>query len=60
METGMVALASAPGTFNLLPLFVRSLEKLTKLIDEEMRAIRCQKISMPSLHDAAIWKSTGS
>ncbi|OWA51430.1 putative proline--tRNA ligase, mitochondrial [Hypsibius exemplaris] len=58
LETGMVSPGSAPGTFNLHPLFMRSVEKLTKLIDDELRTIRCQKISLPSLQDASMWKST--
>ena len=57
--SGMISPASSPGTFHLLPMFMRSLEKLTRIIDQELRAVGCQKLSMPALQDASIWKSSG-
>ncbi|XP_052256707.1 probable proline--tRNA ligase, mitochondrial isoform X2 [Dreissena polymorpha] len=47
------------GAFYYLPLGLRALEKLTKVIDQEMQAIGAQKISMPTMISAALWKKTG-
>lgn len=47
------------GGFNLLPLGQRVYEKLVKIIDEEMEAIGCQKMSMTTLAPASLWKKTG-
>lgn len=38
---------------------LRALEKLTRLIDEEMQNIGAQKIAMPSMVKSALWKKTG-
>lgn len=48
-----------PGGFHLLPLGQRALDKLIKVIDEELEAIGAQKISMPSLAPAKLWMKTG-
>lgn len=47
------------GSFYYLPFAVRSLEKLVRLIDEEMQDIGAQKISMPTLILGSLWKQTG-
>ncbi|KAL4236757.1 prolyl-tRNA synthetase [Mactra antiquata] len=47
------------GAYNYLPLGLRALEKLTRLIDEEMQNIGAQKIAMPSMIKASLWKRTG-
>ncbi|XP_052775449.1 probable proline--tRNA ligase, mitochondrial [Mya arenaria] len=47
------------GAFYYLPLGLRALEKLTRLIDEELQSIGAQKISMPTMVTAALWKKTG-
>lgn len=48
-----------PGAFYYLPLGLRALEKLIKLIDEEMQAIGGQKIAMPTMVKSSLWKQTG-
>lgn len=55
---GIVRQAS-PGIFTLAPLGVRSLEKLVKLVDEEMRNVGCQKLQLPILTAGSLWKTTG-
>ena len=50
---------SCPGVYHLLPLGLRSLEKLVALIDSEMKAIGGAKMAMPILTPAALWKKTG-
>ena len=50
---------SCPGVYHLLPLALRSLEKLVALIDSEMKAIGAAKMAMPILTPATLWKKTG-
>jgi prolyl-tRNA synthetase len=50
---------SSPGSFILMPMAVRSLEKLVKLIDQEMKLIGAQKIIMPSLIPTSLLKKSG-
>ena len=38
---------------------IRSLEKLVRLIDEEMQDIGAQKIAMPTVILGSLWKQTG-
>lgn len=47
------------GTFYILPLMQRSVEKLTKILDRFMRDIDGQKISMPTLTSVELWKKSG-
>lgn len=47
-----------PGAFHLLPLGQRVLDKLIKVIDEELDSIGAQKMSMPTLAKAELWKKT--
>lgn len=43
----------------MLPLGVRALEKLTRLVDQEMHAIGGQKIAMTTLAREALWQKSG-
>ncbi|XP_056133676.1 probable proline--tRNA ligase, mitochondrial [Lampris incognitus] len=47
-----------PGCYFYLPTIVRSMEKLVRLIDQEMEGIGGQKLDMPSLCSADLWKSS--
>ncbi|EEZ98764.2 probable proline--tRNA ligase, mitochondrial [Tribolium castaneum] len=58
LELGIIRQAS-PGCFHFLPLGVKSLEKLTRLVDEEMKKIGGQKIIFPTLTNAKLWEKTG-
>ncbi len=46
------------GRWAFLPLGMRVWEKIYKVIDEEMKAIGCQKLVVPTLHPIEIWKAT--
>lgn len=58
IDEGIIA-PSNNGFFHLLPLAVRSLEKLTRLIDKHMAEIGAQKISCPTLTASGVWEKTG-
>lgn len=58
MEAGLIRQAS-PGTFHLLPLTMRALEKLIKVIDTEMQKVGGQKIAMPGMTPSSLWKTSG-
>ena len=46
-------------SYAFLPLAMRSLEKLNKLIDNHMENIHAQKILLPTMTDAKLWKKSG-
>ncbi|XP_016134973.1 probable proline--tRNA ligase, mitochondrial [Sinocyclocheilus grahami] len=58
LQTGLIH-PSNPGCFYYLPVTLRSMEKLVRLIDEEMHAIGGQKVDMPALCSAELWKKSG-
>jgi prolyl-tRNA synthetase len=58
VRAGMVRQLAA-GLYIHLPLGLRSLEKVNRIIREEMNAIGGQEISMPILHPAEIWQQSG-
>lgn len=49
----------ASGIFSLLPLGFRSVQKIQKIIREEMDALGAQEILMPLVNPGDIWKETG-
>uniref|UniRef100_A0A665VFK5 Probable proline--tRNA ligase, mitochondrial n=1 Tax=Echeneis naucrates TaxID=173247 RepID=A0A665VFK5_ECHNA len=49
---------SNPGCYYYLPATVRSIEKLVRVIDQEMQGIGGQKLDMPSLCSADLWKTS--
>uniref|UniRef100_T1J9G0 proline--tRNA ligase n=1 Tax=Strigamia maritima TaxID=126957 RepID=T1J9G0_STRMM len=51
--------ASSPGMYHLMPLAVRSMEKLTNLVDKMMRSIGCQKIEMTSILPRELLETSG-
>lgn len=57
LRVGLIHPAS-PGCYHLLPYTVRALEKLVRVIDQEMQAIGGQKVSLPSLSPAELWRAT--
>ncbi len=48
-----------PGSFVFLPLGLRALNKLEKLIDFYLQQIDCQKILLPFMTDGVLWKESG-
>ena len=49
----------AAGLYIYLPLAWRVMNRIMKIIREEMDAIGAQEISMPGLHPADVWQKTG-
>lgn len=49
----------ASGLYIFLPLSWRVLNRINKILIEEMEAINAQEITMPILHPAEIWQMTG-
>ncbi len=49
----------AAGLYIFLPLGQRVLNRIIKILKEEMELIGAQEISMPILHPAEIWQKTG-
>lgn len=47
------------GVYNFLPLGLRVLKKINRIIREEMDAVSGQELSMPTLHPRELWKTTG-
>eukprot|EP00462_Mataza_sp_D1_P022577 CAMPEP_0175126196 /NCGR_PEP_ID=MMETSP0087-20121206/3718_1 /TAXON_ID=136419 /ORGANISM="Unknown Unknown, Strain D1" /LENGTH=222 /DNA_ID=CAMNT_0016408079 /DNA_START=26 /DNA_END=691 /DNA_ORIENTATION=+ len=47
------------GFYILMPLGLRVLRKIEKIIDEELQAIGCQRTQMPMIMSAQLWKKTG-
>uniref|UniRef100_A0A672TV19 Probable proline--tRNA ligase, mitochondrial n=1 Tax=Strigops habroptila TaxID=2489341 RepID=A0A672TV19_STRHB len=58
LQAGLIH-PSSPGCFHYLPPAVRAMEKLVKVVDEEMREVSGQKLSMPSLSPAELWRASG-
>lgn len=49
----------AAGLYIYLPLGWRVIERINRIIRQEMDAIGAQEITMPALHPAEIWQMTG-
>ncbi len=49
----------AAGLYIYLPLGLRVIEKVNKIIREEMNDIGAQEVTMPVLHPAEVWQETG-
>ncbi|XP_053099667.1 probable proline--tRNA ligase, mitochondrial isoform X16 [Hemicordylus capensis] len=58
LSAGLLCPAS-PGCFHYMPYTVRAMEKLIKVIDQEMQAIGGQKMNMPTLCSAELWRASG-
>lgn len=58
MDCGLIR-PSGNGTFVILPLLQRSIEKLTRILDRHMSAIQGQKLTLPSITSAELWKKSG-
>lgn len=58
LETGLIR-HSGNGTFFILPLLQRSVDKLIKILDSHMSEINGQKLTMPTLTATELWKKSG-
>jgi len=47
------------GVYSYLPLGLRVLNKISRIVREEMDAIGGQEVLLPALHPAEIWKQSG-
>ena len=47
------------GAYSLLPLGVRSLEKIERIVRQEMNKIGAQEFSLPALQPAELWQKSG-
>lgn len=51
---------SSTGMYHILPMGQRAIDKLVKLVEQHMRLIGAQKMSLPVLTQQHLWKKTGS
>lgn len=58
LELGIIKSAGT-GSYHFLPLGMRALDKLAKVVDREMNKIGGQKVLFPTLANANLWKATG-
>ncbi|WDT80208.1 MAG: proline--tRNA ligase [Candidatus Manganitrophus sp.] len=58
MRAGMIRKVSA-GIYNFLPVGLRVLSKVAKIVREEMEHAGAQEILMPALQPAELWQETG-
>ncbi|XP_057665485.1 probable proline--tRNA ligase, mitochondrial isoform X2 [Diorhabda carinulata] len=58
LELGIIQ-QSIPGCFHLLPLGLKSLEKLIKIVDDELFKIGGQKLLFPTLTKSQLWEKSG-
>lgn len=58
MRAGYVRQLAA-GLYIFLPLGVRVMDRVNRILREEMDAIGAQEIDMPALHPAEVWEQTG-
>jgi prolyl-tRNA synthetase len=49
----------AAGLYIYLPLGVRVIKRINKILREEMNGIGAQEITMPALHPSEVWQETG-
>lgn len=58
VQAGFVRQVMA-GVYTYLPLGLRVLNKISKIVREEMDNIGAQEVLMPLLHPSTLWKQTG-
>lgn len=59
VQAGFVRQVMA-GVYTYLPLGLRVLNKISKIVREEMDNIGAQEVLMPILHPSSLWKQTGA
>ena len=58
LRAGMIRQLSS-GVYIFLPLGLRTLNKITKIVKEEMDRAGGQELHLPALHPGELWKETG-
>ncbi len=46
------------GIYAYMPIMLRVIEKISKIIEKELNAIGCTKLLLPQLHPADLWKKS--
>ncbi|CAG7786206.1 unnamed protein product [Allacma fusca] len=59
IENGLMRPSSTSGSFTLLPVTMKSMKKLVDIIDQVLSQYSCQKIQMPTITAAGLWKTSG-
>ena len=59
MDGVLIPAPAGPGTFHLLPLGQRVHSKLCLLLDSELERAGCQRLSLPHLTPASLWRRSG-
>jgi prolyl-tRNA synthetase len=59
IENGLIKPAIGTGLYSLLPLGIRSLNKLIALVDSKMNEVGARKISLPILVANDLWVKSG-
>ncbi len=58
LRAGMIR-KLASGTYSYLPLGLRSLQKATAIVREEMNRTGAMELLLPAIHPAELWKESG-
>ncbi|NWU60706.1 SYPM protein, partial [Pterocles burchelli] len=58
LQAGLLQPAG-PGCYSYLPPTVRAMEKLVRVVEQEMQALGGQKLNLPSLSPAELWRASG-
>lgn len=58
LELGLMR-SCGNGTFYILPMLQRALDKSVKILDNLLHEIDCQKLTLPILTSAELWKKSG-
>ncbi len=58
LKGGYIRRVSA-GIYAYMPLMLKVLEKISKIIDKELKSIGCNKLLLPQLHPAELWRKSG-
>lgn len=58
LDTGVIR-SAGHGSFHILPMGQRSIEKCVRMVDWFMQRAGAQKITIPFLTPAELWKKSG-
>lgn len=59
LDIGLIR-GAGNGTFYLLPMAQRAVDKCTRLVDRHMRLAEAQKITIPLLTPVDLWRKSGT
>ena len=57
-QGGYVSQVSS-GVFNLLPLALRTIDKINAIVDDNLQHVGAQKLQMPILQPVSLWERSG-